>query len=291
MANRPDTIAIPETLVRSLLGSQHPDLVDLELRPLDRGWDNTNWRLGDELVVRIPHREVAADLIRHEQRWLPVLAPLLPLPIPAPVRCGEPSAEFAWPWSIVPWFDGVQAAATTLTDERVDAERLGQFFAALHVAAPIDAPLNPYRGRPLTDPEPAFRTRLEIARADTTLDVDVDRLANQFDEALRTPADTERVWLHGDLHARNVIVDSGRISAIIDWGDICSGDRATDLAAAFMLTPNSIDLVAAASGATDTAWLRARGWATHFAIMYLVNSDDDPVMRAIGQRLAARLLA
>ena len=58
------------------------------------GWDNAVWRLGDVLAIRITRREVAVDLHRHEQRWLPVLAPGLPLPVPAPVIVGVPSAQF-----------------------------------------------------------------------------------------------------------------------------------------------------------------------------------------------------
>ncbi|MER7151067.1 phosphotransferase [Streptomyces lydicus] len=41
--------------------------------------------------------------------------------------------------------------------------------------------------------------------------------------------------LHGDLHPANILVDRGRIRAVIDFGDITSGDPATDLSVAWML--------------------------------------------------------
>src|SRR5437762_13473462 len=102
-------VAIDDALVRGLLNEQLPDLSGLPLVRLAEGWDNVIYRLGDELTVRLPRRRLAAALVEHEQRWLPQLAPGLPLAIPAPVGIGRPGRGFPWSWSVCPWLPGVVA--------------------------------------------------------------------------------------------------------------------------------------------------------------------------------------
>src|ERR1700732_1586452 len=122
-------------MVRSLLAQQHADLATLSLVQVDEGWDNTLWRLGDDLVVRLPRRELAAQLTINEQRWLPELALLLPLPIPSPVRLGRPSGCYPWHWSVVPWLGGVPGDGAAIADPHDAAVRLGRFLRALHQEA------------------------------------------------------------------------------------------------------------------------------------------------------------
>jgi aminoglycoside phosphotransferase (APT) family kinase protein len=146
-------------LARTLLAEQHPDLVDLPLRLVETGWDNVMLRLGDELAIRMPRRALAATLIEHEQRWLPGLAPRLPLPVPVPLRVGLPGAGYPWRWSVLPWLSGT---AADLTLPRADqGPVLGGFLQALHTPAPPDAPLNPFRGVPLQQRLPVIAERLE----------------------------------------------------------------------------------------------------------------------------------
>lgn len=286
MANRPEPeIDITVDLIRALLRDQHDDLADLELDVLDRGWDNTNFRLGSDYIVRVPHRAVAAPLLGFEQRWLKVLAPRLPLPIPVPVRYGAPTDFFPWKWSVVPWFEGTTAALSELAEPAVEAARLGEFFNALHTPAPPDAPENPYRGVSLAERRASFEEH--AARIPTAA---AQGLQNVFDRAADAEPATSPVWLHGDFHAKNVLVADGRLAAVIDWGDITSGDRATDLAAAFMLVPDHLDVVEAHAGASPDAWKRAKGWAANFAAVYIAQGDDAPVMTQIGNRLVDTLL-
>lgn len=287
MANRPaPELELTNDLVRSLLREQAPELALETLQVLSRGWDNTSYRLGADLIVRLPHREAAAELIRSEQLWLPKLAPHLGLPIPAPVYAGRPAAGYPWHWSIVPFFPGEEAAGATLSDPNTTAVKLGEFLAQMNRDAPADAPLNPYRGCPLVDRADAFEQRVQ------QLDGRYDREAIRtvWAEAASQEPTTERRWLHGDLHARNMVVHDGDLAAIIDWGDLCAGDRATDLAAAYMLVPDNVASVQNYAGGSNADWARARGWAINFAVMYVSMSDDDPVMDAIGQRLLDALL-
>lgn len=289
MSDRPKPeIEITAALARALLREQAPEFAELPLEMLGMGWDNTNWRLGDDLIVRLPHRAVAEPLIEHEQRWLPVLAPRLNIAIPVPSLHGRPSEahDYPWIWSIVPWHAGSEAADAPLTDPAATAEKLGTFFRLLHVDAPPDAPPNPFRGGPLTDRRGSVTERVGIV-GDR---IDGAAAIAAFEEAAAVPTTDERVWLHGDAHTRNMVVNDGDLAAVIDWGDICSGDRATDLAGAFMLVPDHIAIAQAASGADDDAWRRARGWAIHFALIYLAaGAVAAPVMNRIGIRLLGTL--
>lgn len=292
MSNRPaPEVTITPDLVTSLLQRQHPDLASQPVSVLDRGWDNTNLRLGDELLVRMPHREAAAELILNEQRWLPELAPVLPLPISDPNRVGQPDLGFPWRWSISRWYPGDVAARSIIASESQAARELGRFLAALHQPAPDDAPENPYRGVTISSREETFNKNVaSLVASDPALSWDPKAIKRVFAQATLATETHERVWLHGDLHGKNVIVDDGKLAAVIDWGDICCGDRATDLASAWMLVPSAVSDVVEIAGADESAWVRGKGWAVHFAVLYLLHSDDDPTMGSVGARLLNALI-
>jgi aminoglycoside phosphotransferase (APT) family kinase protein len=280
-------VDVSPDLVRRLLADQQPDLAGLPVTVLANGWDNLICRLGDGLLVRLPRRAMAATLIEHEQRWLPILAPRLPLPVPAPVRVGRPALGYPWSWSVVPYLPGRMAATSPPADLAAAAVSLGGFLAALHVPAAPDAPANPFRGGPLA------------ARRDTDL-ANLDALGGSVDRravlALREAAaaapvwDRPPVWLHGDLHPMNILVDRGSISAVIDFGDITAGDPATDLYAAWMLLDEGSrglfqDTYRASARypvGPDT-WARARGWALSLSVVFLAHSADNPLLAAVGQ--------
>src|SRR5678815_2309167 len=143
MASRAKPIAevtIDTSVVRALLQEQHADLAHLSLVEVGEGWDNKLFRLGEDLVVRVPRRAASAALIEHEQRWLPRLSPRLPLPVPVPLRVGRPGCGFPWSWSVVPWLPGQSALLAPLQDVATGAVALGRFLRALHQPAPGDAP-------------------------------------------------------------------------------------------------------------------------------------------------------
>lgn len=251
-------------LVRALLREQHPDLADLELRAVDGGWDNQQWRLGAELAVRMPRTERAPDLLRTEQRWLPSLAPHLPLPTPTPVRVGEPSTLFPHPWTVARWVKGEPADRTPITGTG-SAATLAAFLQALHRPAPADAPANQQRGVPMAD------LALDIDDAVQTLDADVDTagVTALWREAVAAPAwPGPPVWLHGDLHPANVVVRDGALAGVLDFGEMCGGDPATDLSAAWILLPagGAARFFAAYPAVSAATVVRARGWAVLRAV-------------------------
>lgn len=280
-------IDVDPDLVCNLLREQHADLAELGLSELANGWDNVIYRLGDALTVRLPRRQLAAVLVEHEQQVLPALAERLPIAIPAPVRVGAPALGYPWSWSVNPWLPGSIAATTPFGDPAAEARRLGEFLAALHTAAPPDAPPNPYRGHFVGDNTPRVHERVEALGAVRGFDADA-ALARWADLVDVDPHAGAPVWLHGDLHPANVLVDGGSISAVIDFGDVCAGDPATDLACAWSLfeDPRHRALLRVAAGTIDDAtWQRAEAWALHFALAYLAHSADNPTMGAIGRRL------
>ena len=258
-------IEIDERLVRSLLREQRPELAELPLQESDSGWDNAMFRLGDALVVRLPRRVAATHLIEHEQQWLPQLAPLLPIAVPAPVHCGRPTAAYPWRWSIVPWLAGRNA---DLCEPHADqAERLAAFLCALHRPAPENAPVNPYRGVPLQERAEQIAERIRRLEQHTTLLSDDD--VRIYRAALEAPVDVAPTWLHGDLHAGNLLVEDGVITGVIDWGDMTRGDRATDLATLWMnLSDRKAreNAMRACHGVSDATWLRAKGWAIFYGV-------------------------
>lgn len=288
-------VDVSPDLVRRLLAAQHPDLAGLPVEVMANGWDNLICRLGDALAVRLPRRAAAVELIVHEQRWLPVLAPRLPLPVPAPVRAGRPGLGYPWAWSVVPYLPGRVAARTPPTDLSAAAATMGGFLGALHAPAPPDAPANPFRGVPL-------RERSEVVAANLdALGGSMDRgpVLDLWQAALATPAwDRPPVWLHGDLHPANILVHQGRISAVIDFGDITSGDPAADLSVAWMLLPagrhdafRDAYRSAGAPPAGPGTWARARGWALALSLAFLAHSADNPLIAGIGRRTLTAVLA
>ncbi|PXX54778.1 aminoglycoside phosphotransferase (APT) family kinase protein [Nocardia tenerifensis] len=254
-----DEVRFEQDLVRAMLRDQHPDLADLELRDVEGGWDNQQWRLGPELAVRLPRTERAPALLRTEQKWLPVLADRLPLPTPIPVRIGEPSPLFEHTWTIARWVHGDPADHAPVA--RLDAaEALANFLGALHVPAPADAPVNPTRGIPLAEVGDGVETWVEVI-ADHP---EIEGAREVWRRALAAPAwRGVPLWLHGDLHPANVTVREGMLAGVIDFGELCAGDPATDLSAAWILLPaGATGRFFDAYGEADEATIaRARGWA------------------------------
>jgi aminoglycoside phosphotransferase (APT) family kinase protein len=287
-------VVVTADLVRRLLADQHPDLADQRVEFLANGWDNELFRVGDRLVARLPRRELGATIIVHEQQWLPLLAPRLPLPIPYPERTGHSALGYPYSWSVVPFLPGTPATDADSLDQAAAAVSVGAFLGALHVPASPDAPRNPFRGVPLAARAPTFAENLRLAGGA----VDRDAVLRAWDSALAAPRYAgPPVWLHGDLHPANLLVTDGRVSGVIDFGDITSGDPACDLAVAWMLLPLEwhgafrAAYEAAGGGADEGLWHRARGWALNLGIVWLAYSADNPRLQNVGRRTLDRIMS
>lgn len=286
----PAELELDPDLVHRLLLEQHPDLTHLPIQLMDAGWDNTMFRLGDRLSVRLPRRALAAELIEHEQTWLPVIADRLPIAIPTPYRIGLPTNDYPWRWSVLPWLPGVTA---NLLESHPDmAPILAAFLRSLHVPAPSNAPQNAFRGVPLMQRAGAVTERMQ--RLKLKIDSIAPKIWDLWDVAVNAPIDVPPTWLHGDLHARNVLVDRGQISGIIDWGDITSGDIATDLAAIWMLFGDRTARHHAICkyGISAATLQRAKGWAILFGVVLLdTGLVDNPQHAIMGEQTLRRVAA
>ncbi|UYO97632.1 phosphotransferase [Microbacterium sp. M28] len=263
MAELHDDTEITANLIRDLLRDQHADLADLPLREVEGGWGNQMWRLGDELAVRIQRMDTDFEHQLKERRWLPLLAPRLPLPIPVPVRNGAPSERFPKIWTVMTWVPGVPLDHASITRDDHAADALAAFLRALHVAAPADAPADAVRGGHPSDLADGFDDFLRSVDADA-IGLDASAVRAVWDDAVAAPAWTgPAVWVHGDLHPANVVVADGTLAGVVDFGDLSAGDPAVDLAAAWLLLPagTTTRFFAGYAEADDATIRRARGLA------------------------------
>ena len=290
-ASRPkmhvDELDVDAALVRRLVGSQFPQWAALPLEPVpERGTDNALYRLGPELVVRLPVTDAKAATLAKEREWLPRLAPHLPLAVPVPVAEGAPGEGYPCSWSVYEWLSGVDGTAGPIADP---APQLAAFVRALQAVDVNGAPAG--RGVSLAERDAAFRASL------TRLPPDLDRSAALagWESALRAPPwPGPPVWAHGDLDARNVLVEGGRLVAVIDWGSSGVGDPACEAMVAWKLVPaGQRDAFRAELDVDDATWERARGWALSQAVIALGYYTDvtNPILVAESRRWLAEVLA
>lgn len=279
-------------LVGRLIAKQFPQWADLPIREVGTaGTDNRIYRLGDELVVRLPALPRAAPMVGREWEWLPRLAPRLPLDVPVPLGAGVPDGEFPYPWSVYRWLDGDTLAAQPDVDLRDVAVRLGRFVAALQRIDTAGAPRSP-RAVPVGPGDVDVHESIE--RLASVGLVDADRAAAVWQDALAAPSWAKPpVWLHGDLLPANLVARQGRLRAVIDFGLAGTGDPATDLLPAWaLLTARTRDVFRAVVGVDDATWRRGRGWALRAGLGAVrVYRYTNPALAAAGRHALAEVLA
>ncbi|MGY5046990.1 aminoglycoside phosphotransferase family protein [Streptomyces sp. 900105755] len=266
-------IEISADLVRGLLREQHPDLAGLAVREVAGGWGNQMWRLGDELAVRMQRMDPSPEPQLKERRWLPVLAPRLPLPVPTPVRFGEPSERFPKHWTVMTWVPGEPLDHGSISRGTHAADTLADFLRALHVPAPAEAPTATDRGARPGHSSDGFENLLQaVAPHDVAA-----RVRAVWDDAVAARAwEGPPVWVHGDLHPANVVVSDGTLSGIVDFGDMSAGDPAWDLAAAWVLLPagTAARFFDTYARADEAAIRRARGLAAMKSLFLMLMGQN-----------------
>ncbi|MSQ08345.1 MAG: aminoglycoside phosphotransferase family protein [Dehalococcoidia bacterium] len=288
-----DEVDTDASLVGRLLAAQFPQWADLSIEPVrSAGTDNAIYRLGDDMAVRLPRIHWAAGQVDKEHRWLPRLAPHLPLAIPVPLAMGKPSEGYPWHWSICRWLEGENATIERISDPRQAATDLAQFISALQridtTGGPLPGPQE--RGVPLAMRD-AY-TRDAIARLHGMLDTGAATAA--WEAALQAPRwHGAPVWTHGDLQSGNLLSVKGRLSAVIDFGCLGVGDPACDLIVAWNLfSPESRDVFRAALPVDDATWARGRGWALSVGLIALpYYKDTNPVLAGINRYAIDAVLA
>jgi aminoglycoside phosphotransferase (APT) family kinase protein len=289
-------VVIDAALVRRLVSDQFPQWARLPVRPVDvDGWDNRTFQLGDDLSVRLPSSANYVDQVDKEQRWLPVLATQLPLPIPSPVAKGVPADDYPFPWSVYRWLEGETADAGRIEDPVEFAATLAGFLNALYrvepSGGPEPGPHNFFRGGPLATYDED--TRQAIDRLGDQ--IPTDRVTEVWEAALAAHWDAAPVWFHGDVAAGNLLVSGGRLAAVIDFGSSGVGDPACDTSVAWTLLSGPSRQAFAADLAVDAdTWARGRGWTLWKALITMaghLGEAADGVEPARSRRVLDEVLA
>lgn len=267
-------LTLNDAAVRGLVDRDLPEYAHKPLKRLDAtGSSNVLYRLGADLLVRLPRQPGGGASIAKEARWTPVLADALPVAVPQVVHVGNPGFGYPEQWSVVRWLEGkhpgsVPPGVNAFGDMGGIAEDLANVIKALReieVPSPVGDELRWYRGGPLAAFDPSVRTFLNQCRSLTELDVDLDKAEALWNDSLALPgadvAGADR-WYHGDLVSENLLVANGRLVAVLDLGAVSVGDPTVDLHGAWeVLDGPGRAVFAEKLGVSEAEWLRGRAWA------------------------------
>ncbi|MEV0352101.1 aminoglycoside phosphotransferase family protein [Nonomuraea sp. NPDC050680] len=285
-------VSIDAALVGRLLAAQFPQWAELPVSPVEvSGMDNATFRLGEDMSVRLPRYPRWVGQVEREHRWLPRLAPHLPLPISEPLAMGAPAEGYPFPWSVYRWLPGETVAVERLADPVRTASELAGFVAALQKIDATGGPgpewSNAFRGVPMGDERDSVAVEARVRPKIASLRglIDVGAVTAVWEAALAAPAwDGPPVWIHGDLAQGNLLAVEGRLSAVIDFGTLAVGDPACDLMPAWtFLSAEARGAFRAALDVDDATWARGRGWGLASSLPSL----DDPYFDVPGRREAA----
>lgn len=280
-----DEVHTDEKLVRRLLAAQFPQWKDYPIRYVhSSGTDNALYRLGDDMVVRLPRIHWAVGQVEKEHKWMPRLAPHLPLAIPVPLEIGEPDEGYPWRWSIYRWLEGENVSHENIASPGQTAITLAQFLIALQRVDTRDVPISAKegsRGEPLATRDDETRESIKALHGM----IDTKAVTKVWESALQSPQwDREPVWFHGDMLPGNLLFKNGQLSAVIDFGGSSVGDPACDLMIAWSLfSAESRNVFRTVLEIDNATWTRGRGHALSQALIfipYYLNTNPPGVRNA-----------
>jgi aminoglycoside phosphotransferase (APT) family kinase protein len=282
-------IVVDEPLARLLL-AQFPELEGEELRLLAYGWDYTVWAVGERYAFRFPRRQIGIPGTEREIAVLPRLAPLLPLPVPAPLFVGRATEEYPWPFFGSALLAGRETADAGLDDDgRVEvALQLAGFLRTLHaVELDLGLPVDVNRRADMSYRVPLARETL--AQLEGLGDwKQAPELAKLLDRAEGLPVGEPTAVVHGDLHFRQVLVEDRRVTGVIDWVDVCRSDPAIDLSLVWSFLPagRRARFLDAYGPVTDAQLERARVLAFSLCAALACNAHAEGLPAAEREALA-----
>ena len=263
-------------LVQRLVGTQFPQWADLPIRAVDNdGWDNWTFHLGDRMKVRLPSAMGYSEQAEKEARWLPKLAPLLPLPVPVPVGIGQAAEGYPCSWSIYEWLEGEPTRREAVDDPVQFGWDLAKFLIALQridtTGGPPPGQHNFFRGADVMSVYGDEARQSVDKLADV---IDASAAHEVLDAAEAAVIVEQPVWIHGDIAVGNLLVRDGRLGAVIDFGGCAVGDPACDLVITWVFLEGAgRDAFRLSVPADEAMWARARGWALWKAALMLANNS------------------
>jgi aminoglycoside phosphotransferase (APT) family kinase protein len=285
-----DEVETDKILVQRLVTAQFPEWANLPIQPVpSAGTDNALYRLGQSMVVRLPRISAATRQVDLEHEWLPRLAPHLPLSIPCPLVKGMPGEGYPWHWSVYSWLEGNDAVAEGVNDLAQAATDLANFIRALQKVDPV--------GGPPSGRGPRLRLRDEGTRraiAALRESLDTESVTAAWEKSLQTSEwEAPPVWTHGDLLPTNLLIERGRITAVIDFGGVGVGDPACDLVPAWSVLSGATRLLFRSLLAVDdSTWVRGRGWALSQALIIVpYYQNTNPALVTVTLRVIDEVLA
>ncbi|MBA3751294.1 aminoglycoside phosphotransferase family protein [Candidatus Dependentiae bacterium] len=287
-------IIIDVSLVRQLITGQFPQWATLPIEPVKQGgWDNRTFHLGKDMTVRLPSAAEYSPQVEKEHRWLPQLAPFLPLFIPEPLALGNPTKEYPWHWSIYRWIEGETASIERITNLCNFASMLADFLRALQhidaVGGPIAGTHNFYRGGSLATYDSEVRQAVKALQGK----IDTDAVVAIWNRALSSTWKRSPVWVHGDVSANNLLVHKGQLNALIDFGCLAVGDPACDLSIAWTLFKGeSRKAFRGALSLDKETWERGQGWTLWKALITCAaESSSDCLKKNTSYGIISQLVA
>jgi aminoglycoside phosphotransferase (APT) family kinase protein len=239
------------------------------------------------MSVRLPSDEGYALQVDKEQRWLPILAPHLPLAIPTPLAKGAPAEGYPFNWSIYRWIHGESACIERIADLTEFARALAGFLTAQQQIGPTDGPRpgrhSAFRGGPLETYDAETRRAIDALNDQ----IPSDTAKAVWETALQATWHETPVWFHGDVAADNLLVRDGRLAAVIDFGCAGVGDPACDVTIAWtLLSGESRQAFRTALSVDPATWARGRGWALWKALItFTENVDANPIQATTVKRV------
>lgn len=285
---------IDASLAQRLVREQFPQWANLPVSAVaNSGWDNRTFHLGNDMCLRLPSDAAYAPQVNKEQQWLPKLAPLLPMDIPTPLAMGKPGCGYSWHWSVNRWISGETAATERISNMNAFATDLANFITSLHAISANGGPTagahNFYRGGPLA----TYGAEVDQAMAILGDNLDDTTVWRIWNNATASEWQNSAVWVHGDISVGNLLVMSGRLIAVIDFGCLGVGDPACDLVIAWTLFDRQTRaLFRKAVRLDEQTWGRARGWALWRAlIIYAELPGTNPHERHRAERTIKELVS
>ena len=273
-SKEPPRLEVPISVVEALVEEQFPQWANLKVAPVAlSGWDNRTFHLGREMTVRLPSAERYTHQVLKEQKWLPRIAAQLSYPIPEPLALGRPSDLYPWHWSVYRWIEGENADNLENEDLNKFARDIAEFLKELQKADTKNGPApGPFRrGASPTYYDAA--TRRYLTHLNSVIDTQAATAV--WDRSIRSEWSSSGVWVHGDFSTGNILVEDGKLKAVIDFGSASVGDPSCDLVIAWtFLRRESRRIFRQSLGLDQDTWARARGWAIWKAMFNIANAAD-----------------